>query len=301
MTKTTILDTDFKIKFDGEKHQIDANLLVNNLIHTTSIIQEINRNLDSGKKIDIQIKALEKGSFLIHIDLIESTFDSLKNLLTTENIELAGSVIGTFVGLIELKKFLKGKDAKSEEKSGNKLKITNESGQVIYVENFVQNIYNNNTIVNDALSQSFETLENDNSITGYEITDRNNNTLVRVDRNEFEYISVKSEELLEGEKNITVAARLNIVRISFDDKLKSDFYFKGNKISAKINDIEFYKRVDKGESFAKGDVLEVELEVKQIFESSVNTFINKSYKIRRIINHEKREEQAKLDFENDAE
>ena len=301
MTKTTILDTDFKIKFDGEKHQIDANLLVNNLIHTTSIIQEINRNLDSGKKIDIQIKALEKGSFLIHIDLIESTFDSLKNLLTTENIELAGSVIGTFVGLIELKKFLKGKDAKSEEKSGNKLKITNESGQVIYVENFVQNIYNNNTIVNDALSQSFETLENDNSITGYEITDRNNNTLVRVDRNEFEYISVKSEELLEGEKNITVAARLNIVRISFDDKLKSDFYFKGNKISAKINDIEFYKRVDKGESFAKGDVLEVELEVKQIFFFFFNTFINKSYKIRRIINHEKREEQAKLDFENDAE
>lgn len=61
MTKLNILDTDFKIKFDGEKHQIDANLLVNNLIHTTSIIQEINRNFDSGKKIDIQIKALEKA------------------------------------------------------------------------------------------------------------------------------------------------------------------------------------------------------------------------------------------------
>lgn len=100
------------------------------------------------------------------------------------------------------KKFLKGKDAKSEEKSGNKLKITNESGQVIYVENFVQNISNNNTIVNDALSQSFETLENDNSITGYEITDRNNNTLVRVDRNEFEYISVKSEGYLKEKRTL---------------------------------------------------------------------------------------------------
>ena len=166
MTKLNILDTDFKIKFDGEKHQIDANLLVNNLIHTTSIIQEINRNFDSGKKIDIQIKALEKGSFLIHIDLIESAFDNLKNLLTKDNIELAGSVIGAFVGLIELKKFLKGKEEKAIENSGNKVKITNQEGQVLYVENFVQNIYNNNTIVKDALSQSFETLENDNSITG---------------------------------------------------------------------------------------------------------------------------------------
>lgn len=299
MTKLNILDTDFKIKFDGEKHQIDANLLVNNLIHTTSIIQEINRNFDSGKKIDIQIKALEKGSFLIHIDLIESAFDNLKNLLTRDNIELAGSVIGAFVGLIELKKFLKGKEEKSIEKSGNKVKITNQDGQVLYVENFVQNIYNNNTIVKDALSQSFETLENDNSITGYEITDRNNKTLVRVDREEFEYISVKSEELLEGEKNIVVAGRLNIIRISFDDKLKSDFYFKGNKISAKINDVDFYKRVDKGESFAKGDVLEVELEIKQVFETSVNTFVNKSYKIKRIINHIMRNEQSKLDFDNE--
>ncbi|MBC7439786.1 MAG: hypothetical protein H7250_07370 [Flavobacterium sp.] len=293
------METDFKIKFDGEKHQIDANLLVNNLIHTTSIIQEINRNLDSGKKLDIQIKALEKGSFLIHIELIESTFENLKNLLTRENIEIAGSVIGIFVGLIELKKFLKGKEEKSIENAGNKVKITNQEGQVLYVENFVQNIYNN-TIVKDALSQSFETLENDNSITGYEITDKNNKTLVRVDREEFEYISVKSEELLEGEKNIIVAARLNIVRISFDDKLKSDFYFKGNKISAKINDSEFYNRVDKGESFAKGDVLEVELEIKQVFESAVNTYVNKNYKIKRIITHILRNEQSKFDFENEV-
>ena len=91
----------------------------------------------------------------------------------------------------------------------------------------------------------------------------------------------------------------NIGAISFDDKLKSDFYFKGNKISAKINDVDFYKRVDKGESFAKGDVLEVELEIKQVFETSVNTFVNKSYKIKRIINHILRNEQSKLDFDNE--
>jgi len=293
-----ILDTDFKIKFDGEKHQIDANLLVNNLIHTTTIIQELNRNLDSGKRIEIKIKALEKGSFLIHIDLIETVLDGLKNLLTRENAETAGAIIGAFVGLIELKKFLKGKEPKLKENLGNKVKIENEKGDVIYVENFVQNVYQNNTVVKDALSQSFETLENDSSITGYEVTDKNEKPLVRVDRNEFEYMSLKSDEILDGERITTIAATLNIIRISFEDKLKSDFYFKGNKISVKINDPEFYERVDKGESFAKGDILEVELEIKQFFESSVNTFINKSYKVNRIIRHIGRNEQSKLDFDS---
>lgn len=293
-----ILDTDFKIKFDGEKHQIDANLLVNNLIHTTTIIQELNRNLDSGKKIEIKIKALEKGSFLIHIDLIETVLDGLKNLLTRENAETAGVIIGAFVGLIKLKKFLKGKEPKSKEYSGNKVKIENEKGDVIYVENFVQNVYQNNTVVKDALSQSFETLENDSSITGYEVTDKNEKPLVRVDRNEFEYMSLKSDEILDVERITTIAATLNIIRISFEEKLKSDFYFKGNKISVKINDPEFYERVDKGESFAKGDILEVELEIKQVFESSVNTFINKSYKVNRIIRHIGRNEQSKLDFDS---
>lgn len=292
------MDTDFKIKFDGEQHQIDANLLINNLIHTTTIIQEINRELHSGKKIDIKIKALQKGSFLIHIDLVETTFDTLKNLLTKDNIETAGIIISGFVGLIELKKFLKGDEVKSKENLNGNIKIENQKGQVILIENLVYNIYENNSIIKDSLSQSFETLENDNSITGYEITDRNEKSLVRVDRDEFEYLSVKSEKILEGEKTITIAATLNIIRISFDNKLKSDFYFKGNKISIKISDPNFQKSIDNGESFAKGDILEVELEVKQKFEKSVNTFINKSYKINRITNHILRNEQSKLNFDD---
>lgn len=292
------MDTDFKIKFDGEQHEIDANILINNLIHTTSIIQEINRELHSGKTIDVKIKALQKGSFLIHIDLVETTFDNLKNLLTRDNIETAGAIIGGVVGLIELKKFLKGKEIKSKQEVKNKIKIENEKGEVIYIENFVYNIYENNTIVKDALSQSFETLENDNSITGYEITDRNENPLVRVGREDFEYLSLKSEKLNNDERVLTQSASLNIVKLSFDNKLKWEFYFKGNKITAKVDDPNFQKRIDNGEAFSKGDMLEVEFEIKQKFDLTVNTFVNKSYKINRIINHIKREDPPKFNFDN---
>ena len=63
------LQNEFKIKFDGELNQIDANTLINSLINVTSIIQEINESFDTKKIIEIKIKALSKGSFLIHFGL----------------------------------------------------------------------------------------------------------------------------------------------------------------------------------------------------------------------------------------
>ena len=290
------MDKEFKIKFDGEAHQIDANILINSLIHTTSIIQEINRNLDSGKKIDIKIKALEKGSFLIHIDLIEQAIGHLKNLLTKENAEVAGTIISCLVGVIEVHKFLKGKDPVSKEKVDGKVKIENNFGNVIIIESFTEELYEKNAIVREALTRNFETLDNDDSVTAFEITDKKEKPLVVVPREDFHSMAVKSEDLKEGVRVQNIAANLNILKASFDKKLKWEFYYKGNKITAKINDENFHKKIDKGEAFSKGDVLEVELEIKQIFEESVNTFVNKSYKIRKIISHHKRDEQSKMDF-----
>ena len=204
--------TDFKIRFDGEQNQIDANTLINSLIHTTSIIQELNRNLESGKKIDVKIKALEKGSFLVHIDLIETSLQNLKTLLTKENIEIGAAIIAGLVGLIEIKKFLKGKKAKSKTEDAGKVIIENVDGNVLQVENFTFNIYENNTIIRDALSQNFETLENDPSISSFEITDNEEIPLVKVDKDEFHDLAIKSEQISDDERIITEAATL----ISFD-------------------------------------------------------------------------------------
>ena len=110
-------------------------------------------------------------------------------------------------------------------------------------------------------------------------------------------MALKSEELSEGERVLTEAATLNIVRLSFEEALKWDFYYKGNKISAKIKDPNFYELIDKGESFAKGDILEVELQIVQKWDESVNTYVNKSYHINRITRHLKRGEEQRFHFE----
>ncbi len=296
MSKEKIIENDFKIKFDGQQHQVDANVLISSLIHTTTIVQEVNKYLNSGKKIEIKVKALEKGSFLCHIELVETTLDSLKNLLTKDNIEVGAAIVATVVGLIELKKFLKGKNAKDVQTQGDKTKIVNKDGNIIIIENATFNIYEHSPVVKDALAQNFDVLNNDPAITGFEITDKSEKPLVRVEKSEFADLSQKSEEFEEGERKLVEAATINVVRVSFEENLKWDFYYRGIKISAKIADPTFYELIDKGEAFAKGDVLEVELQTNQKFDESVNTFVTKSYQVNKIIRHLSRNEQQKINF-----
>jgi hypothetical protein len=290
------IGNDFKIKFDGQQHQVDANVLISSLIHTTTIIQEVNKYLNSGKKIEIKVKALEKGSFLCHIELIETTLESLKNLLTKDNLEAGAAIIASLVGLIEVQQFLKGRKPKEVKPEGNKTKIISKDGNVLIIENATFNIYENSPVVKDALAQNFDSLNNDPAITGFEITDRRERPFVRVEKREFADLAKKSEEVEEGERKIVEAATVNIVRVSFEENLKWDFYYKGIKISAKIADPSFYKLIDKGEAFSKGDILEVELQISQKFEESVNTFITKAYQVNKIIRHISRNEQQKLNF-----
>jgi hypothetical protein len=257
----------------------------------------VNRYLDTGKRIDIKVKALERGSFLVHIELLETSIDSLKSLFTRENVELASTIVTLLAGLIEIKKFLKGRKAKSVDQKEDKTEITNENGDVLIIENLTFTIYEHSPIIKDALSQNFDSLNNDPSITGFEITDRDENSIIRVDREEFSDLSLKSEEITNDERIIKEAATLNIIRPSFDESLKWDFYYKGNKISAKIKDPNFYELINKGEPFAKGDILEVEIQINQKWDESVNTFVNKSYQINKIIRHILRNEQQKFHFE----
>jgi len=289
----------FKIKFDGQTHQIDAQVLISSLIHTTTVIQELNRHLDAGKKIEIKVKALEKGSFLIHLELLETALESLKTMFTKENIIVVSSIITGFVALIQLKKHLKGKSPKEVKDEDNRTIIINGDNNKLSIDRNIYQIYESSTVINDALSQNFDAIDQDPAISAFEITDDKENPYVRVERSDFKDLSQKTEIIDENKKTIIENTRLNIVRLSFEEGLKWDFYYRGNKISAKIADPNFQKLIDNGESFAKGDVLEVELQINQIFEDSVNTYINRSYQVNRIIQHYNRNEQMKIEFEKD--
>ncbi|MGB9825831.1 MAG: hypothetical protein ACPLRU_04075, partial [Desulfofundulus sp.] len=67
---------------------------------------------------------------------------------------------------------------------------------------------------------------------------------------------------------------------------KWDFVYEGNKISAYIADEGFWNKVNARHlSFSSGDILIVDLEIIKIFDSEINTYVNKNYRVVKFIGH----------------
>src|SRR5687768_14508142 len=118
---------DIKIKFDGETHQIEANTLINSLIHFTSIVQEINKDLDTGQRVEVKINALPEGSFLLDIS-VKSIMDIAEHIFTKENLVVAKEIVEVVKQMFALSKFLRGKNPKEIISTGTNTSVTNENG-----------------------------------------------------------------------------------------------------------------------------------------------------------------------------
>lgn len=285
--------SEFKLYYGGEQHHIDANTFVNSLIHNINLIEEINRNTDLNKKIDIKVKAPEKGSFVIEISIQASNIlEELKGLFTSDNVEYAANLIGVIAGLYGAHQFLKGKNPTTATRDDNAITITNNENSQITISKDVYNIYINKPIIKEIISKNFETLEKDENIENFQIINSENEVILSVPNEEFSELSENTYEEEEVEKSDIIDANLKILRPSFEKNLKSDFYWEGIKINAKIQDEAFMKRIDEGESFAKGDYLVVKLKITKRFDESVDTYINKSYTIIEVFEHKPRGNQT---------
>ena len=59
-----------RVVFENDRNEVSAELLIGSLMHTSSILHAINRELGEEKEIDIKIKAFEQGSRML-VDLEE--------------------------------------------------------------------------------------------------------------------------------------------------------------------------------------------------------------------------------------
>lgn len=292
---------DLKIKFGGETHQIEANTFLNSLLAFTTIVQEVNRELSTNKRIEVKINALKEGSFWVDISLISNDIlGAVASMFSIGGVSTTANIIQVVGGLYNLAKFSRGEKPKVIETNNETIKIENNSGNVTIVDNRVYNIYQTNKQVRSSISQGFNALEADDNVTGFElITTKNNEEepIVQIDKNEFSSLAGSIETFIqENNKIVNKTVRLNIIKLSFDKTAKWEFYLDGHKINAKIKDNIFAEMIDNGESFSKGDALEADIEIKQEFDQSVDTYINKSYTVLHIINHIRRTEQSRLDF-----
>lgn len=288
-------DNDFKIIFDSERHEVDVETLIGCLMHTSNIIQEVNRSLQTEKNIEVKIKALEKGSFEIHIELVEKLLESL---FSSQNVTYGAAIVTIVGGLYSLAKSLNGKKPTKIEPKGDTTEVTNINGDITIVQNNVFNIYNDNRYVRDNIAKQFSVLEKSPDVSGFSFNSNKVNTYIS--HTDFPLIATKLDDLegvsKEPIKEVLTDKKILIIRPSFTKDLKWDFVFQNQKISAKMEDEEMIKIIDNGEQFSKGDCMLVDLEITKFYDKEINTHLitKDSYKILKYKQHIQIPKQQKL-------
>lgn len=288
-------DNDFKIIFDSERHEVDVETLIGCLMHTSNIIQEVNRSLQTEKNIEVKIKALEKGSFEIHIELVEKLLESL---FSSQNVNYASNIITITCGVYAFAQFLKGEKPQKTNSQGDKVEVTNVNGDVTIIQKSVFNVFNDNKSIRDSIAKQFSVLEKSTDVSGFSFNSNNANTYIS--QSDFSLIATKLDDLegvsKEPIKEVLTDKKILIIRPSFTKDLKWDFVFQNQKISAKMEDEEMIKIIDNGEQFSKGDCMLVDLEITKFYDREINTHLitKDSYKILKYKQHIQIPKQQKL-------
>jgi hypothetical protein len=286
-----------EIKFGGDLHEIDVDLLIESLVSYSSVTQEVSAYLSPGTKVDIKIKAPKEGSFIILLDLIAQNGG---NLFTRDNIDLAANIVEVVGGLYALKKFvsLNGKPEVVKPQDDNSIEITNNNGSIT-INNNVYSIYQENPKVRENLRRTFSKLKEKEEIVDFSIRDVDDDrSIFHVDRKDFSLLASDDDEIEQKRQKVQKDRQeLSVFKVVFRENYKWEFYYQGVKIYASIKDEVFFKKIEKGEvAFRSGDKLIVDLEIDQVFNESANTFVNDAYFILKVIEHIPRTSLAQPDF-----
>ncbi|HEY6736945.1 MAG TPA: hypothetical protein VI322_04490 [Candidatus Saccharimonadia bacterium] len=198
---------DLRVVYEGQLQQVDAQTFIYSLMSLSVLIQEVNRELDPDRKVDLKIVALEPGSFIAGIN-IHDVQTAVASLFTNENIQYASSIVTIVGGIFGLKKFLGRDQPQSVNAEGESIQVTNHKGTVQYFDNRTYNIYSKNQAISDAVSSSFAALEEDASVTGFEILDSGEKKIFEAERDDFGDLAIKSEVISADKKDTVVNADL---------------------------------------------------------------------------------------------
>lgn len=294
-----IMQTDFRVEFGGDSHEIDLNTLLVSLMNFSTVMQEIQVAIAPETQMNIKVRPPQNGSFLI--DMLITAPDAVAkvaSLITRDNISLVDNVLSGFVNMIDLKKHLMGERPKSVKASNeaNQVIVENSNGNTIHIDQRVINIYQQVPSIDKSLTKAFEAVESDPAIESVRISDNDGRPLTRVNNDEFKWMSVAngSTEPVAKREKILESVHIRAIKLTFEDGSKWGFVYEGNKISANISDPSFWDRVDKNESFSKGDTFKVNLKVIQRYDQTINEYLNDSYEVVNVIDHIRPGNQRKM-------
>jgi len=278
------------LNYGCDCHEIDARTLSVSLETLNEVVEEINGQLHTTKKIELKVKALNDGSFEVNLEIVQL---SEEDAISIDSISHIARIINLINEIIELSIFLNEKPPNKVDISDKMVHITNTENMVYTISKEAYDLFEKNDNLPDLIRKHFIMLNDDEKITSFTILDDSNKPIVNIKKESFRKVAV-ARLLQKEEKTLTDVAHLIVFKVVFGKKYKWAFIYKGHKISATITDEEFYKKIDQGERFAQGDVLLTDVKITQRFNKIINAYINEGYEITKVIKHIPREEQTKL-------
>jgi hypothetical protein len=268
------------IAYDGEALRdgtMDVRELAPALLAVGSLCERANKLLNENRaSVTVRVRATEKGSFRILIELWQSLPDQVKEFLTGDGVTRANDIL-TFLGFVgggvttsvlAYLKWKKNRKVQREEQladGGVRIEINNtfiDLRQEVY-------ILANDLEIREEWGKTLIPLDRP-GIDTFEVRS-GSETVERVDKSEVEYI--RPSEELEGEgqpaaHESTSEAALIVVKPALREGLKWDVArdSRSAKFSAEMKDTEFLERVRRhAETFGMGDVLVVDLRTRTFF------------------------------------
>lgn len=281
------------VKFGGQAHQVEIQTFAYSVLNFATVFKQSNQKL-GGRPLDIHIRAPKKGSVIV--DVIAMLTQN--QTLIPDSMDFLANTVEVVGGLYAFHHFTSGKKVKKTEKNEGNIEIELDDGSTMQVAENVYNIYTSDAVISNGIAQHFSALNEDPAVTDFVVSKSNKEKLIEVNRDDFSRLAIKQHFETENSRTLIESANLYIYKLVFDNTdRKWEFYHGGNRISASIADNDFYKRVDKGEAFAKGDQLKVDLQINQIFDESVGIHVNQSYQIVKVHEHVKRSSPEQLPFD----
>lgn len=278
-----------QLKFEGQTSSIDAGTLINVLMQYQSVAQEANRIYGGGaQEIKIQVNAIEKGSFIIDLEIVQNV---IQQLFSKASVEYIVALTGIITFSYKAYKKLKGKPIKTEDDK-KKISSLSVNGDM----NVNINVYNSRA-TREAISKSIQAADDDASVEGFSVKDKEDNVIVTFSRDEFKeykYDDFDTEEDVHEERIVDSEATLIIVGLNFEKGSRWQFMYDGFKIPVVVKDDALMRKIDEGERFGKGDSIRVKLRKIQKYNKEYRAYENKSYKIIEFYEHIIPPQQAEL-------
>lgn len=291
---------EFGLTIGVPNHDVNSDTFLTSLTCIIDILGIVNNDLSPSKKLEIRVKALNAGSFecSCFIQEVINAASMLLPIVSTLNLEYYKGLIDILIEILKIKQHLKGNPPAKKEliNNGTQLKIENSHGISITVHNNSYNYYQNDQEINDAITKNFEKLNSDIGVSSFSVKTEGKEFIS--DRNDFP--SLQQKRIVDDKQNKQVIKEnqsLYMFKLVWESSNKWGFVWNGQKIQAQIKDDSFFKRIDDGEKFAKGDMLIADIKIYQIFDHSIANWLNDSYEIISIKEHTPRAEQIELTIE----